>query len=87
MQSALVKYQYGYNNHPFIYYKINRYLSKDNTILHQFSTFNYSGHNSEGDKFEHLPAGCPPPEIPQPTKPNPCNMGYKVGQVISTTVA
>ena len=42
---------------------------------------------NENGPFTHLPVGCPPPIISPPPKPDPCQMGYEVGEVISTTIA
>ena len=52
-------------------------------VSNERAKFSYSLNGELND----LPIGCPPPIIPIPVTPNPCNMGYKVGQVISRTVA
>ena len=37
--------------------------------------------------FNNLPKGCPPPVIIPPEKPDPCQMGYSIGENVSKTIA
>ena len=78
-----VKYAYSGEDHQFIFYNIFQCRDSEGKVTNERAKFSYK----KNGKLFPLPTGCPPPMIPPPTHPNPCSMGYKVGQVISRTVA
>ena len=53
------------------------------TILKEDITFKFS----DETEYRTLAEGCPPPIIEPPTKPDPCQMGFKMGDELAKTVA
>lgn len=78
-----VRFNMKGGKHKFIFYRIYQILDKGKKVVSQRVYFSY--HRNK--RYVVLPAGCPPPVVQPPKKKDECSMGYKVGQVISRTVA
>ncbi len=77
------KYNQAQTDNEFIYYEIFQLLNKEHEVITEKAKFSWN----EMGPFKALPTGCPPPIISPPEKPDPCQMGYSVGKVISKTIA
>lgn len=80
-----VKTQFDFKTEEtkFIYYMIYQCLDADLKMIWQRVYFSFD----ENDQGEVLPAGCPPPTVEPPQKPDPCKNGFQVGDVISRVVS
>lgn len=66
-----------------IFYMIYQCLDADLKLVWQKVYFAFNA----DDQGEVLPAGCPPPIVEPPQKPDPCKNGFQVGDVISRVVS
>lgn len=83
MRHVLQRYAYATGEHPHIYYDIYQVLDDDHNVLREDAKFSWE----RTGEFHHLPAGCPPPILQAPEKPDPCSMGYKIGEEVATVIA
>lgn len=77
------KYDFKTEETKFIYYMIYQCFNADMGLVWQRVYFAFD----EDSKGEVLPAGCPPPSVLPPEKPDPCKNGFQVGDVISRVVS
>lgn len=77
------QYEFKTEETQFIFYMIYQCLNAEMGVVWQRVYFAFDADS----KGEVLPAGCPPPAVLPPEKPDPCKNGFQVGDVISRVVS
>ena len=83
MRHVIQEYEYKTAEHTHIYYEIYQVLDAEHNVLREDAKFSWE----RSGEFHHLPVGCPPPILTAPEKPDPCSMGFKIGEEVATVIA
>lgn len=85
VSARILVISYKYNGEGGkVFYQISQCLDEDSAATKESVKFSYTGVDGS---FQNLPEGCPYPAISIPPAPTPCENGFKMGQIISRTVA